>query len=365
MQFKKGMLVGLIMVWIFPTLVLASARIVHITKNTVIVRMGAHGQDIVYQVVGTDKEDMDLYYLNTATQILKKITPPKKLRPFGPQVHEGKMLYAAGNFYKKVDIYLYDLKNSKHQTLEKNVPWIPSMALTTSENGPHLFYDSAKDFDGLAATINYRGGTVGNTDQGPWQIIGPIFRGNDIPPQYHEQIKNEYPAASVSHENDSLIVFQNNEYGTPNIYSLNLDKKSYARLLPSINYQERPAVSDRLIAWEESEKGFSVSNESEIVILDRHNGEIIRNFHKGFHFQARAFGPYAVYGAKRAPSLSTPSIRVFDMNKKIEYQAQNCFPGSIFDFVPGSEGVYVAQKVTSNSSRILFATWDQIKNECR
>ncbi|MBI2521222.1 MAG: hypothetical protein HYV97_12415 [Bdellovibrio sp.] len=365
MLIRRNILLALMFLWIFPTIILAGPRIVHITKNTVIVRMGADGQDLVYQVVGTDKEDMELYYYNGNTQILKKISPPKKLRPFGPQVNQGKMLYAAGNFYKKVDVYLYDLKTNKHQVLEKDVAWIPTMALTSSQNGHHLFYDAAKDFDGLAAHVTYRGAGVGNMSQGPWQISGPIFRRADIPPQYHEQIKNEYPSVSVQPSNDPLMVFQNNEYGTPNIYSFNLSSKSFVRLSPSGFYQERPAVSERLIAWEESERGFSVSNESEMVILDRHSGELFRNFPKGFHFQVRAFGPYAIYGVKRAPSAATPSIRVYDVNTKVEYQAQNCFPGSIFDFVPVSEGLYVAQKVSSSSSRILFATWDEIKSECR
>ena len=89
------------------------------------------------------------------------------------------------------------------------------------------------------------------------------------------------------------------------------------------------------------------------------------NAEKGMHYQARVFKSYVIYGAKREPMPRTPSIRVYDASNGQEYAADKCFPGSIFDWTATDAGLYVAQKASGSSSRVLFATWDQIRASCK
>ena len=118
--------------------------------------------------------------------------------------------------------------------------------------------------------------------------------------------------------------------------------------------------------WEESELGYAVSNESALFMHDARTGEVRKlNAEKGFHYQARVFGGYAIYGAKREPMPRTPSIRVYDLAKGVELPAHECFQGSIYDWAPVRDGVYAAQRLNGNASRLLFATWEQLRKSCK
>jgi hypothetical protein len=323
------------------------------TSTDVILRFDVDGQDLVFQVVGDKNRDKKLYHLKLNSRQLKNIKPGGKLRPFGPALANGKLVYGAGNFIKNVDLHLVDLNSGKKTVLQKNIPWIvePTIAADGS-----IVTDLSESFDGLGLKIVRL--NLGN-EQIETLVQGPIQRQQDIPRDMHNMIKNEYPEVVRD-----LLVFQNDEYGMPNIYFKNLKTGEFRRLSPSGFHQERPHLSERYIAWEESERGFSVSNRSFIGVYELATGQVHKIDHEeSFHYQVRVFDDKIIYGAKRPDAPNTPSIRVFSMSTQKEYKAQRCFPGPIYDWRAGDFGVIAAQR-SGNGSRLLLASWKEILNDC-
>ncbi len=325
------------------------------TSSDVILRFDVAGSDLVFQVVGDAKSDKKLYHLNLKARAVKPLKSPSDLRPFGPSIANQQLVYGAGNYIKNVDLILEDLIKGKRHTVVKNIPWIIEPVITPEGA---IYTEMADNFDGLGLKI-VKFNQVDNGFSQETIVEGPIFRRQDIPPDLHNQIKNEYPEV-----NGKLIVFQNDENGTPNIYLKNMQNNQFQRLSPSIFYQERPHLSDRFVAWEESERGYAVSNESVIGVYELATGLITRiEFDQSFHYQVRVFDSYIIYGAKRPEAPTTPSIRVFDMDIKKEFKTHRCFPGPVYDWRATPEGLVAAQR-NGNGSRLLFASWQEIRLDC-
>ncbi len=342
----------------------APARILHQTENAHIVRLATDERSVVWQEVGGAQPDTRLFTLDLTTKKKGEIRAPK--RPFGPALAGPWVFFGAGNAAKKVDALLHHLESGKSVRLDRAVPWIiePAIQVTESPEGPILeaLWDRSDDLDGNGLEIRlHRAGPLGSSTR--VLVSGPVLRRDDIPPEYHRTIHNEYPEIS-----GSSVVFQNNEFGVPNIYRLEMLEAGEiaVRVAPSNSYQERPAIDGPVTVWEESEKGFSASDESAIFAQDNRTGTLRKlNQGVGFHYQVRVRGNWAVYGAKREPSPSTPSVRAFDLDSGVEFAPETCFPGAIFDSMPTSQGIVAAQRFTSSSSRLLFATWEQIRLNCR
>lgn len=337
----------------------AMPSILHQSEKSVIVRMAADEQHVVWQVVGSKKEDASLYLLDLKTG--RKSVIKSKKRPFGPAIANGVVFYGAGKLHEKIDVMLHDIPTNAAARLHKKVPWIVEPAIQYFNESYQAIWERSQNDDGHGLAIYLYNGDAQGT--GPIKIVadGPVLRKNEIPREYHRLVKNEYPEIS-----GQSVAFQNDEYGTPNIYRLELDSMSYTRLSPSGLFQERPAIDGPYTAWEESELGFAKTEDASIYLHDANTGTVRRlNSEPGRHYQARIKAPFVVYGARREPAASTPSIRVFDLEQNTELTAHKCFPGPIFDWVPTEKGLFAAQKVGGDSSRLLFATWEQVRNSCK
>lgn len=338
------------------------ARIVHQTTDSIIVRMTANASRVVWQEVGNKKSENYLYAIDPATGAKSELKSPK--RPFGPSIAGDHVIYGAGKLHQKIEVYLHDLKTGKARMLHKQVPWIvePAMQLVSSNGSPKLqaVWERSADDNGSGLAIYLWEGA--GLSGGSFRILadGPVLRKADIPKDYHRHIRNEYPEI----DGDS-VVFQNNEFGTPQIYRLSIGTGAVSRLSPSLFHQERPAVAGPYTAWEESERGYSESYVSSVFAHDARTGAVKKlNQQAGFHYQIRLFENFAIYGAKREPAPSTPSIRIYDLTTDTELEAQKCFPGAIFDYAATPQGVYAAQRFNSSSSRLLFASWEQLRAHC-
>lgn len=337
----------------------AMPSILHQSEKSVIVRMAADENHVLWQVVGNNKQDESLYLLDLKSG--RKSLVESKKRPFGPAIAGGVALFGAGRLNEKIDVMLHDVRENKAVRLHKSIPWIVEPAIQFSNGSFQAIWERSSNDDGHGLAIYLYNGDPKGT--GPIKIVadGPVLRKSEIPREYHKLVKNEYPEIS-----GQSVAFQNDEYGTPNIYRLELDSMSYSRLSPSELYQERPAIDGPYTAWEESELGFSKTDDASIYLHDAKTGTTRKlNADPGRHYQARIKSPFVVYGARREPAASTPSIRVFDIEQNAELAAHKCFPGPIFDWVPTAQGLYVAQKVGGESSRLLFATWEQVRNSCK
>lgn len=342
----------------------APAKILHQTQESYIVRMGADEHTVVWQEVGNNASNKTLYTLDFATG--RKDMIRTKKRPFGPATTGGLVIFGAGNLDKKVDVVLRDLKTGRSALLHKTIPWIvePAIQVSSLKDGVPVFqavWERPLNDSGEGMAIHlYEGDSSG---KGGIRILteGPALRKVEIPQEYHRYIRNEYPELS-----GDTVAFQNDEYGIPGIYRINIRSGAITRLSPSLFHQERPAIDGPFTAWEESENGFAISNVSALMLHDARTGQTRKlNAEPGFHYQARVLAPFVVYGAKREPFAKTPSIRIYDLEHGAEIDASRCFAGAIFDWAPTQKGLFAAQKFNPTSSRLLFATWDNIRQGCQ
>lgn len=343
------------------------AFILHQTQGSVVVRMGASNEHLVWQEVGGKYFKKNLFHMDLMTKAKRRIKAKK--RPFGPSVAGGFVLFGEGDIKKEVNVVLHDIAENDSVRLHKGIPWIVEPSIQVVHEGGtarlQAVWERSSDIDGNdMAVYFYDGGANG---RGPIRVIaeGPILLKDQLPEDYHRFVKSEYPEI-----HGSSVVFQNTEFGNPNIYRLELQTNQFTRLSPSPRFQERPHVGGPYTAWEESEKGFMESAESTIFLHDVRTGEVRKiNAERGRHYQVRIHqsgaGNYAIYGARRTPAVNTPSIRIYDIEAGQEIAAEKCFHGSIFDWAATDRGVYVAQRLSGDSSRILFATWEQLKAGCK
>jgi len=340
------------------------AKIMHQTSDSAIVRMGASDSHLVWQEVGNQGSERYVYTLDTRSG--RKSAVDAGRRPFGPQVSGGMLIYGAGRINSGVIVSMYDFVTNRTFNLQANMGWIsePAIQVLKQADGKDLVravWDWSFDIYGEGMEIVlFEGGRDG---KGSKRILvkGPIELRDSIPPEYHGSVLSEYPELS-----GDIMVFQNNEYGTPSIYRMDIKTGTIKRLAPSIFYQERPHVDGKHTVWEESEKGFAISNISSIFLHNAETNEVkMINQDPGFHFQVRIKGNYVLYGSKREPMPNTPSLIVYDIALGIEYNANKCFPGSLFDYAAIDTGLYAAQRMQNGNSRLLFATWDQLKAGCQ
>ena len=350
---------------------LNAAVMIHHEPQLVIVRMDASDDYLVYQVVGKEKENRHLFALDLET--LKKSKIPavrgnwgKKLRPFGPTVKGEWLSFGAGNIYQKINLYLVNLKDMKKNRIAKKIPWMiePNLALDETTQSPMLVWEETLNDNGKAMAMK-----LYDRQQSEITLLqkGSATR-TDIPRGAQDFVTNEYPALMVSQDHLELA-FQNNEFGMPNVYYKKIDRASgeskVQRVAPTSLYQERPEMHGDWVVWEQSEQGFARSYSSDVIAWNKHTGEkITLNRAGGFHFQAKIYGDYAFYGAKRDPNPSVPSIRVYDLKNRVEIEAQNCFPGPIYDYSANKSGIIAAQRTSSGGSMLWLATWDEIANKC-
>lgn len=349
----------------------AAPQVLHQSKGAVIVRLSADDQHVSWQTLGDADSERYLYAMDLKTRKLSRFDSPKPFlrknkRPFGPSVSGGYVLFGAGKIFQKIDVSLHDLRTGKTQRLQKRIPWIvePSLQVYRNDRGQdeiHAVWETSKDSDGDGLAIQYYRARPGSRGERSTLISGPLLRREEIPAEYHSLVRNEYPALGRD-----ALAFQNNEFGPPNVYRYNFASGQYARLSPSAQHQERPAIDGPYTAWEQSERGFAESQASSIYLHDARTGETRKlDQEPGFHYQALIRAPFVVYGAKRQPEATTPSLRVFDLEKNAEIEAQGCFSGVIWDYAANAAGAFAAIKVTSQSSRIVFASWEDIRNNCR
>ncbi|MBI3556847.1 MAG: hypothetical protein HY074_11340 [Deltaproteobacteria bacterium] len=340
----------------------APASILHQTQGSVIVRLGADDAHVVWQEVGNQASEKYLYTLNAATGKRSEVKASK--RPFAPAVAGDFVLYGAGHLNQKIDVLLTRLDGGRPRLLHTRIPWIVEPGLAVAGKRIRAVWERADDDTGSGLSIFlWESGENGDgRGREKYRVLasGPILR-TDVPPEYRRMVHNEYPKID-----GDTVVFQSNEYSSPNIYRLDLNTDRFTRLSPSALFQERPALSGPYTVWEESENGYAQSQTSTIMLHDSRTGVVkLLNAEPGFHYQARVYGSYALYGAKRAPLEHTPSIRIYAIDRGFELPAQKCFPGPVYDWVAVSKGVYVAQRFSNTSSRLLFATWRQLESGCR
>jgi hypothetical protein len=335
----------------------APARILHQTQGSVIVRIAADDEVLVWQEVGGfSKRALGVVDLKTGAK--RELRSPD--RPFGPSLEGGHVLFASGDASKKVDVFLAT-GAGKAVRLDRDIPYIVEPAVQSLGGGKlRAFWERSENLDGNGLKIVMYESDAKARGQTRVLVEGPIFLREEIPVEYHRFVKSEYPEVS-----GQSLAFQNTENGAPNVYRYEIDTNVFTRVSPSARHQERPAIAGPYVAWEESELGFAVSEISELWMQDSRTGQAKRvSREPGFHYQVRAYGEYLVYGAKREPAPNTPSIRIYDIALGKEIAAEKCFTGSVFDWSATAKGVYAAQRVTPESSRLLFATWEQLKAGC-
>ncbi|MCC7443139.1 MAG: hypothetical protein IT285_16020 [Bdellovibrionales bacterium] len=336
----------------------APPRILHQTDNATIVRLGADGSRVLWLEVGSEESKKELFSFDLANGRQENVDGGK--RPFGPSVSQGWVLFGAGNLATKTDVVLHDLQRAKTWRLEKKIPWIVEPSLQLVGGRLRAVWETAKDIDGHELKVLlFEGDSSG---KGETRVVaeGPILLKDQIPVELHGNVRNEYPEI----DGDTLA-FQNDEFGSPNIYALSVVAGGASRLSPSSGVQERPHVRGQFVAWEESEKGFAVSESSDVYLHDLQSSETKRiNAKPGFHYQVRVHDRFVVYGAKRADAPNTPSVRIYDLQKGQELNEGKCFPGSILDYAPTEGGLFFAQRLSTGASRLLYASWEQILSGC-
>jgi hypothetical protein len=350
---------------------LLAAVMIHHEPQLVILRMDASDDYLVYQVVGKEKENRHLYSLNLVTLEKKKVPAVhgkwgKKLRPFGPSVKGEWLSFGAGNLFQSVNLYLVNLNDLKKNRIAKKIPWIiePNLALDETSQSPVLVWEETLDDNGKGMAMK-----LYDQQESEFSVLqkGAATR-TDIPRSAQDFLTNEYPALMVSKDHFELA-FQNNEFGVPNVYYKKIERvsgqASVKRLASTGLYQERPEMHGDWIVWEQSEQGFARSYVSDVYAWNKITGEKISlNRSKGFHYQAKVYGDYAFYGTKREPNPSVPSLRVYDLKNRVEIEAQNCFPGPIYDYSANKSGIIAAQRTSSGGSILWLASWSEIAGKC-